>query len=142
MAVCPEIAAGLGAPREPAEIVPVGDEYFKVMGKNGTDLTRAFDYGAQLSLNSVLVEQGSRKRGTCKIEGAILRYGSPSCGSGIIYDGTFTGNKVGGNGVFTDKLIEACLEERADPDTAEEDRVFADSFRVCDESNMERVFGK
>ena len=62
--ICPETAAGLSVPREPAEIVPVDDEYFKVLDKSGNDLTRAFDEGAQFSLNSVLVEQGSRKHGT------------------------------------------------------------------------------
>ena len=140
--VCPETAAGLSAPREPAEIVPVGEEYFKVMSRDGKDLTREFDFGAELSLNSVKVEHGSRKRGTCKIEGAILKANSPSCGSGVVYDGSFSGNKVGGNGIFTDKLIEACLEERATPDIAEEDRIFADTFKVCDENNIKRVFGE
>ena len=138
--VCPETAAGLDAPRDPAEIVPVDDEYFKVLDSSGKDLTREFDYGAELSLNSVLVEHGSRKHGTCKIEGAILKANSPSCGSGVIYDGTFSGTLTGGNGLFTDKLIDACLEERADDQKSEEDRIFADDFRICDENNLKRVF--
>jgi uncharacterized protein YbbK (DUF523 family) len=129
-------------PREPAEIVPIDDEYFKVLDKSGKDLTRAFDEGSELSLNSVLVEHGSRKRGTCKIEGAILKANSPSCGSGVIYDGTFSGKLTGGNGMFTDKLIDACLEERANPDIAAENRVFADDFRICDENHFMKVFGK
>lgn len=139
--VCPETAAGLGAPREPAEIVPVGDEYFKVMDRKGRDLTRAFDEGAKLSLNSVLVEHGSRVRGTCKVEGAILKANSPSCGTGAVYDGSFTGNLTGGNGIFADKLLDACLEERANPDISEENRVFADDFKVCDEHNIAKAFG-
>ena len=140
--ICPETAAGLGAPREPAEIVPIDDEYFKVFDKAGNDLTRAFDYGSELSLNSVLVEHGSRKRGTCQIEGAILKANSPSCGSGVIYDGSFSGKLTGGNGMFTDKLIDACLAERENPDIEAEDRVFADSFRICDENHFMKVFGK
>lgn len=139
--VCPETAAGLESPRDPAEIVPVGDEYFKVLTRNGADLTRQFDYGAELSLQSILVEHGSRKRGTCQIEGAILKAKSPSCGSGVIYDGTFTGTVTGGNGLFTDKLIDACIEERNDPNIAEENRVFAPDFKICDENNFRRVFG-
>ena len=139
--VCPETAAGLEIPREPAEIVPVGEEYFKVMSRTGDDLTRQFDYGAELSLQSVLVEHGSRKRGTCVIEGAILKARSPSCGSGAVYDGTFTGTLTGGNGLFTDKLIDACLDERSNPDTDEEDRIFAADFRICDENSFKRVFG-
>lgn len=137
--VCPETAAGLTSPREPAEIVPLDDEYFKVLDKSGTDLTRAFDEGAKLSLNSVLVEHGSRKCGSCKIEGAILKANSPSCGSGVIYDGSFSGNKVGGNGIFTDMLIEECLQERANPDIADEDRAFADDFKIYDENSMKRI---
>ena len=140
--ICPETAAGLEIPREPAEIVPVDDEYFKVLTKSGEDLTRKFDYGSELSLNSALVEQGSRKHGTCQIEGAILKANSPSCGSGVIYDGSFSGTLTGGNGLFTDKLIDACLEERANGDIAAEDRVFADSFKICDENHFMKVFGK
>lgn len=140
--ICPETAAGLSVPREPAEIVPIDDEYFKVLSRSGEDLTRAFDEGSELSLNSVLVEHGSRKRGTCKIEGAILKANSPSCGSGVIYDGTFSGKLTGGNGMFTDKLIDACLEERANPDIDVENRVFADDFRICDENHFMKVFGK
>ena len=140
--ICPEVAGGLPVPREPSEIVPIDDEYFKVLGKSGADLTRAFDEGAQLSLNSVLVEQGSRKHGTCRIEGAILKARSPSCGSGAVYDGTFSGKLVGGNGLFTDKLIDAFLEERADPAVKEENRAFADDFKICDEDHFMKVFGK
>jgi uncharacterized protein YbbK (DUF523 family) len=139
--VCPETAAGLPAPRDPAEIVPVDDNYFKVKDKSGRDLTRLFDEGAQFSLNSALVEQGSRKHGTCKIEGAILKANSPSCGNGAVYDGSFSGKLTGGNGIFTDKLIEACLEERANEDIDPDSRVFADDFRICDEHNVKRVFG-
>ncbi|MBE6041022.1 MAG: DUF523 domain-containing protein [Clostridiales bacterium] len=139
--VCPETAACLPSPRQPAEIVPVEDGYFKVYDKDGKDLTRDFDYGAELSLQSVLVEHGSRKYGTCKIEGAILKANSPSCGAGSVYDGSFSGKLVGGNGLFTDKLIDACIAERENPDISEERRAFADDFRICDENNFARVFG-
>lgn len=139
--ICPEVAGGLGVPRNPSEIRPVEDGYFKVFDNQGRDVTREFDQGAELSLQSVLVEQASRKRGTCQIEGAILKAHSPSCGSGTVYDGTFSHILVGGNGLFTDKLLDACIEERSNPDIAPEDRVFADTFKVCDEDNFARVFG-
>ena len=138
--VCPETAAGLPAPRQPAEIVPVEDGYFKVLDREGNDLTRAFDYGAELSLQSALVEHGSRVRGTCRIEGAILKANSPSCGAGTVYDGTFTGTLTGGNGLFTDKLIDTCLRERENGFIEEDSRVFADSFRICDENHFSKVF--
>ena len=45
-------------------------------------------------------------------------------------------------GLFTDRLIDSCLEERANPAIEEENRVFADSFRICDENHFMKVFGK
>ena len=53
-----------------------------------------------------------------------------------------TGKLTGGNGMFTDKLIDACLEERANAAIEAEDRVFADDFRICDENHFMKVFGK
>ena len=75
--VCPETAAGLETPRLPAEIVSVeiidDKDVFKVVNKDGVDVSDVFDYGARLSLASVLVEAGSRKEHAGIIEGAILR---------------------------------------------------------------------
>ena len=143
--VCPETAAGLESPRVPAEISDVevidGKTRFTVINKDGEDVSEAFDYGARLSLASVMCEAGSRVEHKGIIEGAILKSNSPSCGTGIVYDGTFTGTLTRGLGVFADKLIDACMEERDNPYISEENRVFSDSFKVCDENNFERVFG-
>ena len=143
--VCPETAAGLPAPRFPAEITAVEmiDEkcQFTVMSNDGKDMSEAFDYGARLSLASILTEAGSRKDRKGIIEGAILKANSPSCGTGIVYDGSFTGTLTKGFGVFADKLIDACLEERSNPHISDDNRLFADTFRVCDENNFSRVFG-
>ena len=38
---------------------------------------------------------------------ALLKARSPSCGSGIIYDGTFTGRKIPGDGVTAARLKNA-----------------------------------
>ena len=142
--VCPETAAGLPAPRFPAEITAVEmiDEkcQFTVMSNDGKDMSEAFDYGARLSLESVLTEAGSRKDRKGIIEGAILKANSPSCGTGTVYDGSFTGTLTKGFGVFADKLIDACLEERSNTYISDENRLFADNFRVCDENNFTRVF--
>ncbi len=137
--VCPETAAGLESPRLPAEIVKDGAS-IRVISKAGADLTEIFDYGARLSLASVLTEAGSRKDHRGIIEGAILKARSPSCGTGTVYDGTFTGTLTQGLGVFADKLLDACLEEREDPYRSDENRLFAPDFRVCDENNFARVF--
>ena len=145
VAVCPETAAGLPAPRFPAEITAVEmiDEkcQFTVMSNDGKDMSEAFDYGARLSLASILTEAGSRKDRKGIIEGAILKANSPSSGTGTVYDGSFSGTLTKGFGVFADKLIDACLEERSNPHISDDNRLFADTFRVCDENNFSRVFG-
>lgn len=143
--VCPETAAGLESPRVPSEITGVeiidGKDHFTVVSKTGEDMSDVFDYGARLSLESILVEAGNRVDHKGIIEGAVLKANSPSCGTGIVYDGTFTGTKTRGFGVFADKLIDACLEERNNPDISDENRLFAEDFKVCDENSFMRVFG-
>ncbi|MDD6154743.1 MAG: DUF523 domain-containing protein [Eubacteriales bacterium] len=94
--VCPETAGGLERPRPPAE--RQGD---RIVNKEGLDVTEYFRRGAELSLKKVLEES---ERSGEPIEGAILKANSPSCGSGMIYDGSFTGNKVPGDGCFTELL--------------------------------------
>ena len=44
----------------------------------------------------------------CKLyncDTAILKSKSPACGKGKIYDGTFSGTLIDGNGITTDLLI-------------------------------------
>ena len=40
------------------------------------------------------------------IDFAVLKSGSPSCGKGTIYDGSFSGKKTQGNGVTAELLLE------------------------------------
>lgn len=87
IAVCPESMGGLATPREPAEICSKG----RVLTKfSRCDVTREFLSGAQICADI------ARENG-CKI--AILKERSPSCGSGWIYDGSFTGRIVSGDGI-------------------------------------------
>jgi len=97
-AICPEGISSLTTPRPPAE--RVGD---KVISKDGSDVTAMFLAGARSSLCLALAE--AEQRGE-SIEGAILKANSPSCGSNIIYDGTFSGNKIAGDGCFAELLKE------------------------------------
>ncbi|MBO5374846.1 MAG: DUF523 domain-containing protein [Clostridia bacterium] len=83
--ICPEVQGGLDTPRVPAEIV--GD---RVINKSGIDVTENYKNGAKIALDLAL-ENG------CKV--AILKAKSPSCGKGMIYDGTFTKTLKNGNGV-------------------------------------------
>jgi len=89
---CAETAGGLPTPRIPAE--RVGD---CVINKNGEDVTAQFMTGAQAAL-------AMAKKHNCKA--AILKKNSPSCGCGTIYDGTFSGVLVDGNGVTAQLLLE------------------------------------
>ena len=88
--VCPERDGGLPTPRIPSE--RLSD---RVVNKTGVDVTAQFRRGAALALETALA------RG-CKI--ALLKERSPSCGCGGIYDGTFTGTLIPGDGVAAELL--------------------------------------
>lgn len=83
--VCPEIMGGLPTPRPPAEIVKG-----RVMSREGIDVTSEFSRGAEEALHLAQLFN-------CKC--ALLKERSPSCGSGIIYDGSFTGGLCPGDGI-------------------------------------------
>ena len=89
--ICPEIMGGLPTPRTPSEILP--DR--KVMMKDGRDVTAEYEKGAREALRLARLYD-------CKY--AILKERSPSCGHVEIYDGSFTGTKVPGNGITAELL--------------------------------------
>ena len=89
---CPEIYGGLRTPREPAEL-----QSGKVMSKIGSDVTESYTKGAREALKIA-------KLLGCKA--AILKEKSPSCGSGKIYDGSFTGTLTDGDGITARLLSE------------------------------------
>ena len=96
MLICPECFGGLPIPRVASEIEPGGDGAdvlngkSKVYAKDSSDVTAQFISGAEKVLE--LAKQ-------YKPEKIYLKQGSPSCGYGLIYDGTFSGTKKEGNGV-------------------------------------------
>ena len=92
ISVCPECLGGLPTPRIPAEIVDG-----IVTNREGQIVDEEFRRGAQCALEIAKREQ---------IDVAILQSRSPSCGSKQIYDGTFSGVKVDGQGVFAKMLRE------------------------------------
>lgn len=98
---CPEQGGGLPTPRIPSEIEngktakDVLNGEGKVLAKSGEDVTEQFIKSAQMALQ------------ICRqfdIKVAILKEKSPSCGSTIAYDGTFTKNKIPGTGVTAELL--------------------------------------
>lgn len=92
VAVCPEVLGGLSTPRPAAEI-----QGSRVVTREGAEVTRAFELGAERALAAIDAAGG------CDI--AILQPRSPSCGAGRIYDGTFSGRLIAGDGLFARALI-------------------------------------
>ena len=93
--ICPEVVGGLPVPRPPAEIVngdgqAVLDGQARVLTIDGRDVTEAFLSGARQALET------AQRLG---VRQAVLKDDSPSCGCHRIYDGTFGGHLVSGQGV-------------------------------------------
>ena len=63
-------------------------------------MTGAYQKGAEAALRL------ARRLGCSR---ALLKERSPSCGSGMIYDGSFTGALTEGNGVTTDLLLQNAI---------------------------------
>lgn len=89
--VCPEQLGGLPTPRQTAELLNG-----RVLGRDGTDLTARFEAGAGETLHLARLFRCS-----C----AVLKSRSPSCGCGMVYDGSFSGRLVPGNGVVAELLL-------------------------------------
>lgn len=92
---CPETAGGLTVPRSPAEIAGGAGQTVltgnaRVYTRAGRDVTTAFVDGARLALDACR---------HFKLHLAVLKDGSPSCGTTRIYDGCFRGCQVAGQGV-------------------------------------------
>lgn len=121
--VCPETAGRLPVPRPPAERIGR-----RVVDKEGSDLTAAFIAGAEASLR--ICDTAANISGEA-LEGAILKANSPSCGSGTIYDGTFSGTLTSGDGVFAE-----ALRRRRIPVISEKDKA---TIRMWQQENREKT---
>ncbi|MBQ6568954.1 MAG: DUF523 domain-containing protein [Clostridia bacterium] len=94
--VCPEVLGGLSVPRCPCEIVGGA-----VMNKNGENVDSQFRSGAAKAVK-IALENGAQL--------AVLQPRSPSCGVGEIYDGSFSGTKIKGDGIFARALAAAGIK--------------------------------
>ncbi len=92
--LCPEVLGGLGIPRMPCEIKGSGEDR-QVISKKGENLTRFFKKGAEKTLTIAKITGATK---------AILKSRSPSCGHGSIYDSSFSGKLIKGNGLTADLL--------------------------------------
>lgn len=100
--VCPEQLGGQATPRPPHEIIG-GDGAGVLQGtcivdgpEGNDDVSMEFIRGAEETLKIAK---------ELDVTTAILKARSPSCGKGIIYDGTFSGGKRPGNGVTAELFI-------------------------------------
>jgi len=98
--VCPEQLGGLPTPRPPQEIAGgVGEDVLdgrcRVLTSRGEDVTGPFLRGAEETLE------------IARLVGAtafIAKSRSPSCGSGLVHDGSFSGTLIPGDGVTASLL--------------------------------------
>ena len=88
--ICPEVLGGLPTPRMASE-----RHGAQVVRKDGQDVTAEYRRGAAVALET------ARREG---VRAAVLKERSPSCGSGEVYDGTFTGALTAGDGVTAELL--------------------------------------
>ena len=89
--VCPELRAGLGVPRKPIEIVDG-----VLMDREGNSVDAALRTAVAEIMASLP-----------PIDCAVLQSRSPTCGVNQIYDGTFSGRRIPGSGIFAQALKDA-----------------------------------
>lgn len=104
--VCPEQLGGLPTPRIPCEIcigtgAEVLDGECRVFTSLREDVTDHLVKGAYETLKLAKA---------CGVNRAILKSKSPSCGCGKIYDGSFSGSLIVGNGVTAELLLRNGIE--------------------------------
>jgi len=87
VSICPEVAGGLSIPRDPAEIQHHSKQVLTIKDK---DVTTQFLLGAELALKLCHYHN---------IRYAVMKESSPSCGSTKVYDGSFSGCKISGQGI-------------------------------------------
>lgn len=108
--VCPEVLGGLDTPRDPAEIVIDQEGNQRVMTVKGNDVTAEFKRGAEKTLKIAEIVEAEK---------ALLQQRSPSCGFGKVYDGSFSGNLVEGNGLTAELLIKNGIEVLTEAELAD-----------------------
>lgn len=102
LVICPELAGGFGVPRLPAEIVGQGggtavfEGQARVLDSAGLDVTQGYLDGARETL---------RQAQASDVAFALLKEGSPSCGSAVIYDGSHSSKRIPGTAVTAALLL-------------------------------------
>ncbi|MGO1117759.1 DUF523 domain-containing protein [Rhodovibrionaceae bacterium A322] len=104
LVLCPELLGGFSVPRLPAEIVGQGGGeavlagQARVLDSQGQDVTEGYLEGGYETL---------RQARSAGVAFALLKEGSPSCGSAVIYDGSHAGTRIPGSAVTASILQQA-----------------------------------
>ena len=106
--VCPEVFGGLSVPRPDAQI-----KDGRVINREGTDVTAEYTKGANEAVR-LAKEHGAAF--------AVMKEKSPSCGSNMIYDGSFTGKMIPGQGLAVRMLREEGIKVFSEEELEEADR--------------------
>lgn len=107
--VCPEQLGGLPTPRMPSEI-----RDGQVIRRDGVSVDEAYRRGAA---------EAARLAKLFSCELAVLKARSPSCGCGCIYDGSFTGTLIPGDGVTAALLKQQGLQVITEEELADGENV-------------------
>ena len=92
ISICPEALGNMGTPRPCAEIVDG-----VVMDEHGKNVDAEFRNAVELALEKIRDEE---------FDLVILQSRSPTCGVNRIYDGTFSGKLIPGQGLFAQALVQ------------------------------------
>jgi uncharacterized protein YbbK (DUF523 family) len=120
--VCPEVAGGLGIPRPPAEIQDAAGGLRVLRGEAAVVTNQGVDVTAQFVAGAERAAELARELG---IRVAVLKEGSPSCGSGSVSDGSFQGVRVPGSGVTAAALKAAGVQVFSESQLQEAARALA-----------------
>ena len=114
--VCPEQLGGLPTPRAPSE--RRGD---RVVTRDGAEVTAFFHRGAE-EVCRLATLYGARI--------ALLKQRSPSCGCGKIYDGSFSGRVIPGEGITAQMLRETGVRVFSEEDLSDALKALAEITRI------------
>jgi len=125
VSVCPEVEVGMGTPREPLQLVQVGETTRMMTTNTGFDYTDRMNEWARARVEVLARED---------LDGYVLKSKSPSCGvSSVTVARTAGPAALDGRGLFASVLL-----ERFPLLPVEEERRLADP--AVRQSFMERVF--
>ena len=113
--VCPECFGGLPIPRVPSEI-----RENKVFSKDNRDVTEEFSIGTEKTFK--IAKEND-------VNFAILKERSPSCGSSYIYDGSFSGKIIEGQGITTKRLTEEKIKVFSEENLEEIEKYLVESIK-------------